>query len=304
MRSHKSTYCSFALLPLAWAAAYPASAAENGVSVYPAGVETILPGLMPAAGHTMLLEFNNFYEANAVMDNSGHSVVPGFHLRVEAFAPKLVHNWGIRFLGGELASTAAVPFLHQTLNGPWGKLAKTGVGNIDLGVAALAYKKGSLHWWYGYDVYTPGLQFHKSDILNIGQHYWAQAPEAAVTWLPRHGGNEFSSKVQYIVSGKDGATQYRTGNEFVWEYAVMQKLSKAVAAGFNGYYDQQTTNDRVNGGVLAGQRMRAVAMGPEFRSRIGRVEAIFKYQREFLALNRTCGNAVWLQLGVPLGRHE
>ena len=293
-----------ALIWLTVAVAGLAAAAENGVSVYPAGVETILPGMMPGAGHTMLLEFNNFYEANAVMDGSGHSAVAGFRVRVAAFAPKLVHNWGVHFLGGELASSIAVPFLHQNLDGPFGKLNKTGVGNPDIGVVAVSYSKGAWHWWYGYDVYAPGLQYSKTDILNIGQHYWANAPEAAVTWLPNHGTNEFSSKFQYIVNGPDGATQYRSGSEFVWEYVAMQKLSKRLAAGFNGYYDQQTTDDRLSGVATPGTRMRVIGMGPEFRYRMNRIEAVLKYQHEFLALNRTCGNALWLQFGLPLGKHE
>ncbi len=57
-----------------------AYATEGGVSVYPAGVETIMPGRMPGPGETLFLEFNNFYEANSLIGAAGQSLVPGFRL--------------------------------------------------------------------------------------------------------------------------------------------------------------------------------------------------------------------------------
>jgi len=64
-----------------------------------------MPGMMPPPGQTILLEFNNFYQANGLLDGSGHSLVPGFHLRVAAVAVKVVHNWGIKAMGGMLVSS-------------------------------------------------------------------------------------------------------------------------------------------------------------------------------------------------------
>jgi hypothetical protein len=71
-------------------------ASDGGGSVYPVGAETVVPGLMPPPGKTIPEEFDNFYQANGVMDASGHSVVPGFHLRVGALAVKVVHNRCVR----------------------------------------------------------------------------------------------------------------------------------------------------------------------------------------------------------------
>jgi hypothetical protein len=103
-----------------------AGATENGVSVYPAGVETIMPGRMPGSGDTLFLEFNNFYEANSLVGGTGHRLVPGFHLCVAAIAPKVVHNWGIHALGGELVSSLALPILYEHLDAPFGKADKAG----------------------------------------------------------------------------------------------------------------------------------------------------------------------------------
>ncbi len=280
-------------------------AAENGVSVYPAGVETIMPGMMPPSGKTILLEFDNFYQANGLMDGKGHSLVPGFHLRVAAFAGKVVHNWGVKALGGVLVSSVAVPVLYEHLTGPFGSVNKTGIGNPDIGVLAVAYAKGDWHWWYGVDAYTPGGPYNKNDLLNPGQHYFATAPEAAFTYLPGRGKEEVSSKFQYIVNFRNPANQYRSGHEFIWEYALMHSFTKKLAMGANGFGYQQTTDDRQNElTVENGNRGRTLAIGPQIKYHAGRTELILKYQKEFLVENRTRGNSLWFQVGVPLWTHE
>ena len=106
-----------------------ATATETGASVYPAGVETIMPGRLPGAGGTMLLEFNNFYMANQLAGPDGHAVVPGFHLRVGAVAFKVVHNWGVHFLGGTLVNSVAMPIVDIHLDAPFGHQNKIGIGN-------------------------------------------------------------------------------------------------------------------------------------------------------------------------------
>lgn len=143
-------------------------ATEGGTSVYPAGVETINPGRMPGSGETMILQFNNFYVSNSLAGAAGQSLVPGFHLRVSAVALKVVHNWGLHVLGGELVSSLALPVVTIHLDAPFGKGEKTGLANPDIGVAAVAYAKGSWRWWYGVDAYTSGAQYKKGDLINVG----------------------------------------------------------------------------------------------------------------------------------------
>ena len=294
--------CMFALAAAFLTAGF---ASDGGGTVYPAGVETILPGLTPPPGKTILEQFDNFYQANGLMDGNGHSLVPGFHLRVAAFAVKAVHNWGVKALGGTLVSSAALPVLYLHLDGPFGNLHKSGIGNPDLGVLAVAYGKGPWHWWYGVDAYVPGGPYNQTAILNVGQHNSAVAPQGAFTYLPNFDKSEISSKFQYIVNLTNPATQYRSGHEFVWEYAAMQNVTKALSMGANGYFCQQTSDDLLNGvAVPGGDRGRVFATGPQIKYHLGRAELILKYQKEMLVENRTRGNSVWVQLGVPLWQHE
>lgn len=285
-------------------AAGMANASEGGGSVYPAGVETVMPGVLPGSGRTLFAEFQNFYQANELVDAHGHAVMPGFHLRAAAVAPKVVHNWGVHVLGGTLVSTAAIPFVYLHLDAPFGRGDKAGFANAVI-ENMISYTRGDLHFWYGLDAYTPSFSYHRNDLLNVGQHNYATAPAAAFTYLPNHGRTELSSRFQYIVNYKNSAADYRSGQEFLWEFDGMRNVTKIVALGFNGYFYQQMTNDTQNGTTyLDGNRGRDLQFGPEIRCHFKHYIMGLKYEKDFLTENRTVGNSIWLQFGVPLGGHH
>lgn len=283
-----------------------ATATESGATVYPAGVETVTPGLAPPPGGTMLLEFNAFYMANGLANSKGESEIPGFHLRVGAWAPKIVHNWGAHVLGGTLYSSAAFPFLYESLTVPGATGSKTGFSNPDLQLAAVAYAKGSWHGWYGFDLFTPGFSYFKTDLVNIGQHNFAYTPSAAFTYLPHHGAVEMSSKFQYFINGLDSTTNYQSGKEFLWEYDGMLKVTKHLSVGGNGFWYRQLTDDFQNGLIVGdGNRGRDLAIGPEVKYHLGKCALIAKYEKDMLVENRPIGSTFWLQFGLPLGHpHE
>jgi hypothetical protein len=279
-----------------------ARATEKGASVYPVGIETVLPGLTPNPDGTMLYGYVVYYGANQLDNAEGKSAVPGFNLDVFATAFKVVHNWNVHVLGGTLNSNIAVPFLRERLNLPNGQFSKFGVGNASIGLLELGYKKRDWHWLYEADVLLPGASYSKAAFLNVGQHNFALAPVAAFTYLPFQGKTEISSKLQYIVNSENIATRYHSGNEFTWEYVAMQEVSKRVALGVNGFFYKQTTDDQQNGTVVSdGFRGRDFAIGPELRFKLGPHSGFaLKYQRDTLVQNKPRGNAFWFQFGVPL----
>jgi hypothetical protein len=69
------------------------------------------------------------------------------------------------------------------------------------------------------------------------------------------------------VNCRNGDTRYHSENEFMQAYAVMVAVSKRIAIGVNGFYYQQTTDDRPNGVRVKryGLRGRDFAIGPEVR---------------------------------------
>ena len=292
---------AFLLTAVSFTAAY---ATENDCSIYPICVETVMPGALPDAGQSVFLEYTDFYRASALADGKGRNVVPGFHLAVNAFALRIMHNWGVHALGGTLVSSVALPFLDMQLEGPFGKDHQTGLGNTDLGLY-VAYGKGPWHWWYGLDGSLPGPEYNKSDLLHVGQHNLATALSGAISYLPGHAQTEISSKFEYIRNFTDPATFYRSGDEFIWEYAAMRNVAGKLALGLNGYFYRQVTDDLENRYIVDnGNRGQTVALGPQVRYALGRAALILKYQREMLVENRAVGNSLWFEIGVPVGRRD
>ncbi len=282
----------------------PASATENGGSVYPVGVETVLTGLQPRPGQTVLYEYTVFYMANEFDDSKGKSAFPEFKLRVFANAVKVTHNWGVHFLGGTVESQIGIPFVYEQLRLQSGKFSEFGLTNMNLIPVSVTYQKENLHWYYEADMFSSGAGYSASHVVNIGQHNLAIAPVAGLTYLPRQGKAEISSRFAYIFNGYDKDTHYHSGNEFMWEYNVACEISKKVAAGFNGYFYRQTTNDYLQGAVFQdGFRGRDLAIGPQLRVPLGKHGGFaVKYYRDTLVENKPRGNAFWFQMSLPIGR--
>jgi len=302
-RARRIFDCTFLALPLSVAIvmAGVASASENGASVYPVGVETVMPGMMPPPHGTMFYEYTASVSANQTDDANGNAVkIPDFKLRVFAVAFKVVHNWGLHFLGGTVESNFAVPFVDQELHIPPGKFTKFAVGNIAISPLGLRYAMGHWHFFYEGDLFFPGTGRSATDALNIGQNNYAAGPVGGFTFLK--GREEISSKLQYLINFKDGGNNYQSGNEFTWEFDGMHGICKQVAVGVNGFLYKQTTDDKLNDLLYNnGNRGRDLGIGPEVRfNLITHGGFAFKYLRDTMVENRAPTNAFWFQLAVPI----
>jgi hypothetical protein len=278
-----------------------AYATENGASVYPLGVDTVLAGMMPHPKETKFFVFNSFYSANEKDNSEGQSAVPEFKVRVFATAVRMSHNWGVPVLGGTLESIFAVPVVYEQLHVASGKHDKLGISNVDLSPFVVGYSKGNWHWFYRCDFILPGASYAKSAALNIGQHNFAIGPVGAFTYLSNKAQWEASSKVSYLVNFH-GTADYRSGNEMIWEYAAMRAISRKASLGVNGYIYKQVTDDQKNKiAVAGGNRGRDLAIGPAARFSFGKQSGFtVKYTYDTLVENRSRGGSLWFQIGFPL----
>jgi hypothetical protein len=278
-----------------------AYATENGASVYPLGVDTVLAGMLPPPKETKLFVFNSFYSANEKDNSAGQSVPTEFKVRVFANALRVTHNWGVPVLGGRLESVLAIPVVYEQLHIKPGKHDKIGISNVDLTPFVVGYNTGNWHWFYRCDFILPGASYAKSDALNIGQHNSAIGPVGAFTYLSNKAHWEASSKVTYLVNFH-GAANYRSGNELIWEYAAMRAIARKASLGVNGYLYQQVTDDQKKGlAVSGGNRGRDLSIGPAARVSLGKQSGFtVKYTRDTLVENRSRGGTLWFQIGFPL----
>jgi hypothetical protein len=305
---------SLGLLAVFFAAAWAvAGATENGGSVWPVGAESYATAAgVPHAGQTMFYQYNCFYVANELDDAKGHdSGVPLFKVRVVAVAGKLSHNWGVKFLGGEIASYIAVPNVYQQLSVNGEKFTKDDITNIDVVPFALLNHKGIFHWYYELQFQTLGTGYVKGQSLNIGQHNVAFTPAAAITLTPHKGEQKIMSRVDYVINDADHATHYHSGNEFFWQFGAQQDIPwHKSSIGVIGYFYQQVTSDsqfgaqvvstNADGSKSLGYKGRTLNIGPQVTFPWGKHGAlIFKWDHDMLVQNKARGNAFWFQFGIP-----
>jgi len=292
------------LLPVFLSLAIPARATENGASVFPVGVETVMTGMYPHPGKTMFYEYTAFYEANQTVNGKGVSAAPEFSLRVVATAFKISNTWHYKFLGGNLNSNIAIPAIYQQLHVQPGKFEKYAIGNVDIVPLGLVYHREITHWYCEADAFMPGTGYSQSDVLNIGQHNLAVGPVCGITVLPNHGKTEISARNSYFFNGPDKNTHFHSGNEYFTEFNLAQAINKRAALALNGFIYQQTTDDKQNlVSFLNGNRGRDLGIGPQLRINLPHGGMAVKYLRDTLVENKPKGNAFWFQIAVPFPIH-
>jgi hypothetical protein len=289
-----------------------ASATENGASIWPVGAESIaMASAVPHAGQTRVYEYTCFYEANELDDAHGKALpIPEFKLRVFAAAVKLSHNWGFKFLGGELDSWIAIPYEYHQLHLANGKFTNNAIGNVNIVPLSVLGHKGIAHWYYELQFETMGTGYVSGNPVNIGQHNVAFTPAAAITLTPRKGKEEVSARFDYVINGPNHDTNYHSGNEFFTQFDARQELPHHTSIGLIGYYYQQVTSDHDSGGIVSqvnndgsityGHKGRVFDLGPQISLPWGKHGGlVFKWDHDMLVQNKTRGNAFWFQFGIP-----
>lgn len=179
--------------------------------------------------------------------------------------------------------------------------SKTGMADLNFSPLLLGWHTGSLHQIAGFELTLPTGRFDADAPVNLGRNYRGFAPLYAATWLLDNRW-QLSAKARYQVNSTNRATDYRSGDEFTFEYSAGFIVSPELALGINGYLYRQMTDDRqagvpVNGN---GNRGRVQAIGPYLSFNLApRMAVMVKLQAEYGARNRPEGTRLWVQTKVP-----
>jgi hypothetical protein len=284
-------------------------ATENGGTQYAVGVNTILAGLQPGPGTYGYLYLTG-YESTSLKDNTGASVsnVSNFSFHAQGAAIRFAHVWDVSFLGATIESRTNIPFAnidaHFDVHTPGGEVHKsgqaTGFTDISVAPAMLGWHLGSVHHVVGVEFFLPTGSYDKNRLVNPGRHYYAIEPTWGITWLPTPD-IELSTRALYLFNMTNKATEYRSGQELIFDYNAALHLGRGFQIGVNGYFYRQMTNDVQNGSVVNGNgnRGQALAVGPCIGYAWRGFAVQVKYQREMLVRNRPQGNRFWVQAFMP-----
>ncbi|GGB86978.1 phenol degradation protein [Marinobacterium zhoushanense] len=272
-------------------------ATEGGGSNYPMGAENYLMGALPPPGVYPLI-YAQHYSADEFKDGSGDSLPIDFDLEANVLAPRLVWVTDKTILGGQLFAAALLPLVDLDVSVNGFSQSNKGVGDLDLTAALSYHHSPNLHSAVGFDLFVPTGEYDKNDLANIGRNYWAlQAVYAASLVNPT--GLNADVKFMYDYNFENDDTNYKSGQEFHFDYAVGWGVSPNWTVGVGGYGYKQVTGDEVNG-VDIGNKGQAFAFGPSIKYDNGKGFFLsVKYQKEFAVENRPEGDALWIKTIIP-----
>lgn len=316
-----------------------AVAVENDELDVPLGVWGLDSAILPLSGFYGQV-ISARYQANEVKDANGGDVkfntmvpvAPGVSMpvngtiaarvTVDAVTPKFVYISDDPVWGGHAGAYVAIPLLkksrdisatvttalppaiQQAIGSTVSQLEsgdKRGLGDIEA-TSFIGWKRDELSIVAAFNIDLPTGSFNKNSQVNLGVNYYSFRPLLSAAWSTESG-FDLAAAISYNISTVNHATEYQSGQYMTIEYVGTYQFSNNFKAGLQGYYLNQTTNDKdPNGTALApivdGNRARVVSIGPvmTYQTDDLKTQIDFKYLAEMSARARPQGNLALLTL--------
>jgi hypothetical protein len=298
-----------ALLVMAGSAA---EATEDGGSLYPVGVATVVPGVtpVPPPGGLSYLNYTAVYIADRANDSDGNKALPRFRLDAMATTSRFDYTlpwttWGICWGLQLIVPLARISQSMTLANGRTVKGTAEGFADITIHPVMARWDldtpAGPLKQWAGLQITPPTASYDARQTVNLGRNYTAYVLRQGTSWFPTpelHMGYQLN----YAFNDRNGATDYLSGQELILEYVGSYALARRAFLELQGYVYEQTTPDLQYGRKVDGDGHygRAFAIGPQFRYIFEPGAIAFKWQQEFGVENRAQGERFWVHFQFPL----
>jgi hypothetical protein len=310
-RAAQSSSLTVAACSIAVLAILPVSkshAAESAAGAYLLGLRGAGAGITPPEG--LYLSSQTFFYNGSISGNvpfEGAQIAGRARVAPIVNVPTLLWSTPVEIGGARLGLSATVPFGRMDVSGVLGPVQLNDTiftaGDPSFG-AFLGWRTGQFHWQIGVTGFLPWGDYHRGALANVAKHRGALDAYGAVTWLDPVLGLDITNVVGITFNAANTATDYRTGTEFHWEWAVTRKLQNGFSFGAVGYVYRQLTDDTGRGALLGPFRGRVAAIGPTigYDFLVGRlpVSTRLRVYREFETENRLQGTAGFLSLSMPL----
>lgn len=220
----------------------------------------------------ILEEFPDVYVSGELHDGCGN-IVPGTNrltADVSFTHVAFVSNQGV--LGGFLAGEILQPLADldvQLANGASSRVR--GFGDMFFGPGIQWTPKkiggGILAHRFVFIVSVPTGTYSDKRAVNISNHFVFVNPYYAITYERKKA--EVSARAHYLWNSANndpffglGIRNMQPGQAFHINYATSYEVVRNIRLGFNGYWLQQLTEDRINDVVVPNSKERTVGLGP------------------------------------------
>lgn len=270
-----------------------ANATEGGGGAYANGADDFMMGALPPPG-TYFINYLSYYTASDFKDNNGNNLIPDFKLDVVADVFRFIHVTKYKIFGANWGMHTMIPLVYPDVTAGGQSDDRFGLGDIVVDPLILAWHSKNFHVVTGVDIIVPVGTYDKDRQVNIGRNYWTFEPIIGITYLS-DSGIELSGKFMYDFNTKNDDTEYKSGQEFHFDYTVGYHINNQWTAGIAGYYYHQMTEDEINGAKIDDFEGSVFAAGPVVQYAYKNMNVTLKWLPEFEARNRPEGDTFWLK---------
>ena len=285
----------------------PADATEYGFSEYFLGLTIPMSGYIPPPG---IYFQDTFFLYQGSREKLAVNLVTDI--------AQVAYYLDADVLGGTFGVVATIPFLGDRNSVP--ALARDAAGNLwptrlhqeiasisDTDYSAvLGWHAGENNWCLVLTGFAPTGNYsaNPNRFVQTGLNRPALDIKGAYTFLSLQTGTEVSAALGMTINALNTKTDYQSGAELHFEWALNQHFPFGLAAGVGGYFYQQITNDYGSGDTLGPFRGRVAAVGPllSYTVKAGDQEVNLsgRWFHEFAAENRTQGDIIYASLNFRL----
>jgi hypothetical protein len=286
----------------------PAKATERGLSEYILGLTLPMTGYTPPPGVYFLDTFVLYQAGGNLVSATGSRSVQAVTNFVADLA---IVGWfpDFKLFGADPGFAVTVPFGSNRATASFTpqRFSRTdeifSIGDTEFS-AILGWHAGEQHWNVMLTGFTPTGNFEPNRLSLTGLNRPALDLRGAYTYLGLRTGLEVTGALGLTLNAPDTATNYQSGAELHFEWAVNQHFPMGLAAGVGGYFSQQVTNDHGSGDHFGAFRERVAAVGPllGYALKAGAQEVDFsaRWFHEFAVQNRLRGDLIYASFSFRL----
>jgi hypothetical protein len=308
-----------AALCLAGGLAAPAQAAEYGLGDYLLGYSIPLIGYTPPAG---FYYSNSFYLYSGSANTNlkiplGQRIGAGLTYQFVVNISQVSWVTDLKALGGSIGFAAIIPYGSDTNSASLEFTGRLGVNRqfnssqkvIGLGDTAYAafigWEAGEHHWNLTLTGFAPTGVYSPTALAEMGLSRPAVDLKGGYTFLSATTGIEVSAGLGMTINSINTQTNYQSGDELHFEWALNEHLPFGLSAGVGGYFYQQVTNDGGQGDARLGSfKGRVASVGPlasyAFKTAESQIVLGARWFHEFDVKNRVHGDSIFASLAFPL----
>jgi hypothetical protein len=252
--------------------------AEFGFNIYPTGSLNLGAGATPPPGFYFTTVAGYYQGSISGNVNVGRAVAVGLDVKFFTAAANLLYVPKEEFLGGRAAFSVNIPGGHIGLNAQATvgalsaskEVAGWGLGDI-MARAQLGWTQGAFSHTVYVSAWAPTGRYEPTFAPNIGLNRPAVDVTWGFTYLDPATKIELSGAAGLTFNAVNAATNYQTGVESHFEWAVGKHFSETVSLGVAGYHYVQLTGDSGSGATLGEFKGRNNGIGPalNFATKLG-----------------------------------